>query len=154
MRKFHKGKKGFTLIEVLVVVAIIGVLATIISLAAMAAVKSSQTNAAKTKLTNYWKLGAQIIDQVNLGFTTIKSPDQLSSLFAIRINADSKNVIVSDTVCSSLSDEQVYFQYKYSPANKLHPYELKRITIVYKGQYYYTNDGKIVTGPKDKLPTS
>lgn len=149
MRHFRKNKKGFTLIEVIVVVAIIGILSAIATLSVMAVYRNNETKAATTAITNYWKTTARAFNQINLGYSTIKTPN--SSFIAAQLGKANGTVTVSTSPCTTLSKGRIHIQYEKDPTNRLNQFTIKRIVINYEGKYYYSDDGKKVRGPKDSM---
>lgn len=148
MNFFRRNKKGFTLIEVVVVIAIIAILASIVTVSTIAVLRNSQKNAVSSKLNSYWGTTAQVIHQINHGF----SSSGLDALLSTRLG----NGVVFSTgtkKCSSLKEGAIYIQYTLNTKSISNKYTLTCIWARYKDKYYYTTDGQVdhVIGPKDKL---
>ena len=149
MSRFRRHKKGFTLIELIVVIAIIGILSMIATVSVMSIMQNNEKKAAKTSLTNYWKLTAQSFDRINLGFSTVSRPTVAA--VATSLGLQTNKVKLTTAECTSLKKGEVHIQYTESTSNLKQRFQVKRITINYEGKYYYTDDGKSVHGPKDSL---
>ena len=147
---FRKNRKGFTLIEIVVVIGIIGILATLVTVSIFAVQRNSEKNAAQKSLSGYWSLTEQAFNQVNLGYSTYKSPTAM--LIASRIGLQTNQITISKEECSKLSGTKIlYIQYTEDPSSARNRYKIARIIIKYNNRYYYTDDGKKCYGPRDSL---
>ena len=149
MKGFRRQKKAFTLIELIVVIAIIAILSAIATVSALAILRSNEKKSAQTTLTNDWKLTSQAFDQINLGYTTVKRPT--TAFLASRLGLSTSSITLTTSECTSLSKGRVHIQYIENPENLRTRYQIKRITINYNGNYYFTENGKDVRGPRDSL---
>ena len=144
MKVFRRNKKGFTLIEVLVVVAIIAILGAIVTASTVAILRSSRKKAVTSNLTSYWSITVTAFNQINKGYTTSASPS--AAFLKTRLNFEPK---LGTGDCPKLSENEIYIKYEYNSKSVNQKYTVTAIYIRYKNQYYYTTDGKTVTGPKD-----
>ena len=148
MSSYRRNKKGFTLVEVVVVIAIIAILGSIIAVSVMAILKNSEKKAVSTKLTSYWKITSTAFSQINKGFATATSPS--ATFLESRLPLKNSQIKLGTEKCTSISkDESIYIQYTKNTKSVNNKYTLVCIWLRYNGKYYYTTDGKDVTGPKD-----
>ena len=147
MSFFRRNKKAFTLIEILVVIAIIGILSAIVTVSTIAIVKNSRKKAVSARLCSYWSITATAFNQINKGFTTYSSPN--ADFLATRLGLEKKSIKLGSEECTSLSNDQIYIQYKYNSKSVSNKYSLVCIWTRYNNDYYYTTDGKTVSGPKN-----
>ena len=147
---FRKNRKGFTLVEIVVVIAIIGILSMIVTVSVIAVQRNSEKKSAKSALSSYWTLTEQTLNQVNLGFSTYRTPSAV--LIASRIGLQTSQLTVSTGECTGLSGQKiVHIQYSDDPTSAKNRYKIVRIVIKYSGKYYYTDDGKNCYGPRDEM---
>lgn len=146
MNFFRRNKKGFTLIEVVVVIAIIAILSAIVTVTTIAILKSSRKKAVTSRLTGYWSITATAFNQINKGFTTYNSPN--ADFLSTRLGLKKEAIKLGTDECSSLSNDCIYIQYKENQKSASNKYTLVCIWTRQSGEYYYTTDGKTVSGPK------
>lgn len=144
----RRNKKGFTLIEVVAVIAIIAILGSIIAVSIVAVMKNAEKKTVTTKLTSYWKITSTAFNQINKKFATVTSPSE--TFLSTRLPLEKNQIKLGKKECTKIDkDESIFIQYNENPKSASNKYTLVCIWVRYKDKYYYTLDGKSVSGPKD-----
>jgi len=139
---FHK--KGFTLIEIIVVVAILGVFATIATIAVSSLKKSAEQKAANTAILSNWETVSDYFFQLNSGFGGAPSLTQLN------FRTNNKVSGIGTKPATSISSGKIYVQYAENSTGGS-KYTIVKITLNYKGKYYYSTNGSTVSSPSTSL---